>query len=98
MSNKNKGFHNTMINIEKTKDCSTAFFLLKNCPKAKAENIVTALVTDADMPANTAKNQRNEIIKTSLINLPLFRLSRGLKTKESSTKIIPTCNPDIAKI
>ena len=27
-----------------------------------AENMVTALVTEADIPANTAKNQRNKIM------------------------------------
>ncbi len=87
-----------MINIEKIKAYSTAFLLLKKLPKAIAENMVTALVTEADIPANTAKNHRNKITKTNLINLPLLTLSRGFNRKESINKIIPTCKPDTAKI
>ena len=87
-----------MINIEKIKECSTAFLLLKNWPKAIAENMVTALITDADNPANMAKNQRDKITKTNFINLPLLTLSSGFSIKESINKITPTCNPDTAKI
>ena len=87
-----------MINIEKIRDCSIAFFLLKNWPIAMAENIVTARITEADIPANRAKNQRNKIIKNSLITFPLLKRSRGLNTNVSIHKIMPTCNPDIAKI
>ena len=75
-----------------------AFLLLKNWPIAMAENIVTALVTEADIPANTAKNHRNNTTKTSFMTFPFLYLSKGFNTKESIHKIIPTCNPDTAKI
>ena len=60
--------------------------------------MVTALITDADKPASKAKNHKNKITKTNLINIPLLTLSRGFNTKENISKIIPTCKPDTAKM
>ena len=75
-----------MINIEKIRDCSTAFFLLKNWPIAMVENIVTALITEADIPAKRAKNQRNKIIKNSLITFPKYF------SKNKQEKCLPLIN------
>lgn len=54
---------------------------LNERPTATKLNMVTALRTDADPPAMSAKNQSKAITKIIFINLPCRSLSRGCNKK-----------------
>ena len=73
-------------------------FLFIDIATATKENIVTALTTEADKPAIKAKAQSNNKITKVFISSPFLRVSKGLKIKFKINKIIPTCNPETAKI
>jgi len=65
---------------------------------ATAENMVTALTTDADKPAIIANPHNKETISIVLISFPFFNLSKGLSRTVTINKTMPTCSPETAKI
>ncbi|GAA4273840.1 hypothetical protein GCM10022258_31340 [Aquimarina gracilis] len=68
-------------------------------PIARKENMVTALSTDGDKPAITAKDHRNRRLINKAIVFPFFVIfCIGFNNKLSSNSKIPTCKPDTARI
>lgn len=61
-------------------------------------NIVTALVTEAERPAMIAKLHKIKTRMMVFMSRPLRNFSMGFSKALSKNKIIPICNPDIAKI
>ena len=61
-------------------------------------NMVTALVTEADKPAIKAKLHKTVTSRAPFKSFPCLKRSMGLNTKLKINKMIPMCNPDMAKI
>ena len=61
-------------------------------------NMVTALVTEGESPAIMAKHHKKVTIINGLKTLPYLMCRSGLNIKLSIHRIIPTCNPETARI
>ena len=72
--------------------------LRKFIPIVKNENIVTERTTEGESPAKSANDQSPKMIIINLMKLPDLEFGIGFSRNNKMYIIMPTCNPETAKI